>query len=210
MKRRHSSEYNFWHLLIGMLLGFFLGSGLVFLKFNRQNDSVVNENLSIQQPDRQIRASGRLLNYKEANRESAKTNNKEVQDDSESFNIITDKLTKVRTIVLDIEPQRLNKSRQALDTIVGKRSNIGSRPENIFHVEYWQSPFNYRGYKKTRNKIVIYGISSINATSFEVHNNDIYMQYLSDYYHLKPTNELTPLVPVSSELLIDQIRFKWQ
>lgn len=211
MKRRQSTEYNFWHLLLGLLLGFFLGSGLVFLNFNRQNDSISNTNNSTldspgsidrsfnQRPER--KAPQNIKEY------SSGLSNNSMQKHS---HIITDKLIQVKNIILEIEPQELSNARLTLDTIIGKVNGSAKRPESVFRIEFWESPINYRGYKKTRNKIVLYGISAINAASFEVHNNDIYMQYLNDYYHLIPTNDLKTLEPVTSDLLIDQIKYKWQ
>jgi hypothetical protein len=43
MRRKTSNEYTASHLFIGLLLGFVLGSGVVYWHSNRQTDRVIDE-----------------------------------------------------------------------------------------------------------------------------------------------------------------------
>lgn len=46
MKHKRSNEYNIIHLFLGLLLGFFLGSTVIYWHFNRQNDRLVKDMLT--------------------------------------------------------------------------------------------------------------------------------------------------------------------
>lgn len=58
-----------------------------------------------------------------------------------------------------------------------------------FSVEFWVSPVNYRGYKMSKNKLVLFGIEEPDAVKLYRVNNDLYMYYLKDYYRLNNSFE---------------------
>ena len=53
-----------------------------------------------------------------------------------------------------------------------------------FQVEFWVSPINYRGYKMSKNKIILFGIEEPDAVKLYRTNDGIYMTYLKEFYHL--------------------------
>jgi hypothetical protein len=65
-------------------------------------------------------------------------------------------------------------------------------PENeklptSFITEFWISPINYRGYKMSKNKLVLFGIEEPDAVKLYRVNDGIYMTYLREYYKLTDT-----------------------
>ena len=58
-----------------------------------------------------------------------------------------------------------------------------------FSVEFWVSPVNYKGYKMSKNKLVLFGIEEPDAVKLYRVNNDLYMHYLKDYYRLNNSFE---------------------
>jgi len=60
-------------------------------------------------------------------------------------------------------------------------------PENVpssFLVEFWVSPINYKGYKMSKNKLILFGIEEPDAVKLYRVRNELYMVYLKDFYRL--------------------------
>ncbi len=51
-------------------------------------------------------------------------------------------------------------------------------------VEFWVSPINYRGYKMSKNKLILFGIEEPDAVKLYRVNEALYMSYLKEYYRL--------------------------
>jgi len=60
-------------------------------------------------------------------------------------------------------------------------------PPSSFVIEFWVSPINYRGYKMSKNKLVLFGIEEPDAVKLYRVNDGIYMSYLKEYYRLNDT-----------------------
>jgi hypothetical protein len=58
---------------------------------------------------------------------------------------------------------------------------------STFITEFWVSPINYRGYKMSKNKLVLFGIDEPDAVKLYRVNDGIYMSYLKEYYRLNDT-----------------------
>ncbi len=219
--KKNQSDYNFLHVFAGLLIGFFLGSGIVYLNFNRQNDSLFeyvanffsNENDRKKEPESRKKDISFNSPKTKKNNIQKKRNNDNInqykEETGERAGLVKDKLIGVKTIVLNID-ETVNQSNttKELDSILG---NVKSRRQNIenrFILEFWESPIDFQAYKMSKNKIILYGIDFNNNTSFEVYNNNIYLKYFDDYYALHETNVLEQLTPVSDFLLINQIENK--
>ena len=53
-----------------------------------------------------------------------------------------------------------------------------------YQVEFWVSPINYRGYKMSKNKLILFGIDEPEAVKLYRVKDALYMSYLKDYYRL--------------------------
>jgi hypothetical protein len=56
-------------------------------------------------------------------------------------------------------------------------------PSNVT-VEFWVSPINYRGYKMSKNKLILFGIEEPDAVKLYRVNDALYMVYLKEFYRL--------------------------
>ena len=76
------------------------------------------------------------------------------------------------------------------DSLLEKTSGIKSN-KNVFaslKVEFWQSPINYKGYKMTKNKVVLFGINAdetiklfhLDDVIFMKHNQNCYKLHFAD------------------------------
>jgi hypothetical protein len=90
----------------------------------------------------------------------------------------------------------------------GKKDSLqtGNEPKASYRVEYWKSPINYKGYKMTRNKLVLYGISSADAVSLFRLDDDIYLKHLSATYRLGMTNDFRQFEKVSDPSVLSKIK----
>ncbi len=80
--------------------------------------------------------------------------------------------------------------------------------KNKFSVEFWESPLNYKGYKKNKNFLVLYGIKQYDQLELKMIKNDLYLCYTNSYYLLENTSEFKNLIPISNQQLINQLKGK--
>lgn len=67
------------------------------------------------------------------------------------------------------------------------------------HVEFWESPVNYKGYKINGNNLILFGIDPSDTLRFERHEEGVWMYHGNGIYLLKPTTEFSPFEPVRIE-----------
>lgn len=71
-----------------------------------------------------------------------------------------------------------------------------------FRVEFWSSPINYNGYKKQKNKIILYGIEDVEEVSFKFAGSKLCLHYGQAYFELDESKDFQQLSPVSDKDLI--------
>jgi hypothetical protein len=62
-----------------------------------------------------------------------------------------------------------------------------AKQANNLQVEFWVSPVNYRGYKMSKNKIILFGIEEPEAVKLYKLNNMLYMKYGNEFFKLTNT-----------------------
>lgn len=127
-------------------------------------------------------------------------------DESESdIVVMRDKKVAAKTMVADACELTTQKKDKTLDSLL-----IGGQQtqENLseFLVEFWQSPLNYRGYKRHKNKVVLYGIPQYDFASLKLLDNKLYLKYLNDYYLLEDTPSFKNLINVTDKALIKNLK----
>lgn len=71
-------------------------------------------------------------------------------------------------------------------------------------VEFWESPLNFEGYKLSRKKLVVYGLSPQFDYKLYKDENDYYLSYQNVFYKMKETQDFLPFTEVSrSEVFHD-------
>jgi len=86
-------------------------------------------------------------------------------------------------------------------TLAEKDKEANGKP---MHIEYWQSPVNFRGYKYIGNTIQIYGLASSNVKLY-IYNNIIYLKTDGIVYELAPCEEGCAFKTVSDKGITDFI-----
>ena len=84
-----------------------------------------------------------------------------------------------------------------LDSLMGVTSRNAN--DQRVAVEFWKSPINYRGYKRSPNKIVIYGVLKFNEAQFVYRDKNVYLIDDNKRYLLKLTDEFLKLKSVKQQ-----------
>jgi hypothetical protein len=87
-----------------------------------------------------------------------------------------------------------NTSGNATENVVQKLNPAAGVPEeetisSVIETEFWVSPVNYRGYKMSKNKLILFGIEEPAAVKLFRLNDGLYMKYGNDFFHLNSTFE---------------------
>ncbi len=80
--------------------------------------------------------------------------------------------------------------------------------KNKFTVEFWESPLNYKGYKKAKNSVVLFGIKQMDEVELKLINNDLYLCLPEMYYALENTSDFKSLIPLNNQQIINQLKGK--
>ena len=77
-----------------------------------------------------------------------------------------------------------------------------SRNEDPFFLEFWKTPLNTKGYKFTRNRILLYGFVDFSSILLFELNRTFYIRSNDQVYKIEPSAGFSPLEKVNdSELL---------
>jgi hypothetical protein len=95
------------------------------------------------------------------------------------------------------------------DSLLQKVSGISderSTGKQMFNVEFWQSPLNYKGYKMSKYKIVVYGIASAEGLKLYKLDDLIYLKFMSNVYKLDYSGEFKPYERITDEQIINRLK----
>jgi len=204
MKRKKDSDFQALPLIIGIALGFFLGVGMVYWHFDRQNDKLIAEFFDRYMSNFQNTDQNPLHNQKDGSIATAnKTNLSSGRNTSvipEKDFLAQDKLLYSKTITINTNHETEN--RRKIDSLIG---NIYVEdPVKTYYIEFWESPLNSMGYKMGKNKIMLYGIYLFDLAGLSYQNNQLYLHYLNHSYPLEITTVFKPLLPQSNGLVVEQ------
>ncbi|MFI5164396.1 MAG: hypothetical protein ACHQHP_04020 [Bacteroidia bacterium] len=128
------------------------------------------------------------------------------QNTTENFIVRKDELLGTKNF--EINNLQQTESANTADSLLEKVSGIKDGKKNIlaaFKVEFWQSPLNYKGYKMTKNKIVLFGIHpEENLRLFHL-EDDIFMKHNQNYYKLYFTDDFKQFEKVNDQSIIAKL-----
>ncbi|MFA4853177.1 MAG: hypothetical protein WC599_11715, partial [Bacteroidales bacterium] len=128
---------------------------------------------------------------------------------SNNIPIKKDQLIYAKSFTIPGIDQFNNDDPDKIDSLLtDNKANTLNKFKNMFSVEFWKSPINYKGYKTGKNKLVLFGIDQFNMISFKMLNKTLYMKYISDYYQVDKTSEFKSLVSVNNQNIINQLNSK--
>jgi len=120
--------------------------------------------------------------------------------------VMKDQMISSKSIEAKGKDNPLTAKNNKLDSLLTDETGQGKLMKSIFTVEFWKSPVNYKGYKKIRNKIVLFGVYQSDAVALRFMNRLLYLNYMNDYYLIENTSEFKPLIPISNLQILTQLK----
>ena len=133
-----------------------------------------------------------------------KVNYKEVDSlikTTEDIKVASEEFISVKNIKLISFNESNNK-----DSTIAKLADI--KPDdntNLYFVEFWKTPLNSKGYRFTKNKVMLYGfVDHINVELYELENN-YYIKCSDQVFKLFYSSDFKPLEKVVDAELLAKI-----
>jgi hypothetical protein len=120
----------------------------------------------------------------------------------EEVNIAKEELLTVKTIkVIDLDSKTDTK-----DTLTGHLAGVKAQDyPDVFFVEFWRTPLNSRGYRMTRNRVVLYGISDFSSLTLYKVDDNFYIKNDEIVYKISSGTEFKPMEIVRDTDLLAKI-----
>ena len=201
--------------IFGVSIGLFIGVAFFVFKFNdlfdRLRASATEKITVIEQPVRQIPEE---TETKKKDRERFKINLGKKKKDinykevdslialDSKISIATDQLLSVKNVkVIKIGPGAPGK-----DSLVSQLAHVEETPvSNLFFVEFWKTPLNTKGYRFSKNKIMLYGFADFNNVLLYQLDTSYYLKCSDQVYRLFYGAEFRPLERVVDSNLLAKI-----
>ena len=194
--------------VFGLSIGLLVGIGFFVLKindlFNKLKESasekitVIEKTVNTTDEDETTKNKNRFkINFKKSTKINYSEVDSLIKEDS-GINIASDELLTVKNIKI-IQIGEFIPSKDSSDI---QKTRIDDTNSDLYFVEFWKTPLNSKGYRFTKNKIMLYGFDDFsNLTLYEI-DNSFYIKSSDQVYKLLYSSEFKQLDRVlDSELL---------
>jgi hypothetical protein len=118
-----------------------------------------------------------------------------------------DELLFTKTIeVLNLNPVT---NRTSKDSLLQKVSGVSEEKNNtkeFFNIEFWQSPLNYKGYRMSKYKLVLYGVTSADKLKIYKLDDVIYLKNGALFYQLDYASDFKQYERITDEVIINRLK----
>ena len=194
--------------VFGLSIGLLVGIGFFVLKvndlFNKLKESasekitVIEKTVNKTDEDEKTKNNNRFkINFKKSTKINYSEVDSLIKEDS-GINIASDELLTVKNIKI-IQIGEFIPSKDSSDI---QKTRIDDTNSDLYFVEFWKTPLNSKGYRFTKNKIMLYGFDDFsNLTLYEI-DHSFYIKSSDQVYKLLYSSEFKQLDRVlDSELL---------
>ncbi len=119
----------------------------------------------------------------------------------EEVNVAQEELLSVKNIKvinLDADSKR--------DTLTGQLAGVtNAEYPNLFFVEFWKTPLNSKGYRMTRNRVILYGLSDFSSITIYKVDDNYYLKNDDVVYKISSGTEFKPMELVNDSQLLAKI-----
>src|SRR5690606_28930961 len=120
-----------------------------------------------------------------------------------NIKVATDELLSVKNIkVIKIGD---NFSGSDKDSLIADLANVNESASDVYVLEFWKAPLNTKGYRFSKNRIMLYGFVDCNDVVLYQLNNVYYIKASNQVYKLSYGGEFKPLERVSDSELIAKL-----
>jgi hypothetical protein len=194
--------------VFGLSIGLLVGIGFFVLKindlFNKIKESasekitVIEKTVNTTDENETTKNKNRFkINFKKSTKINYSEVDSLIKEDS-GINIASDELLTVKNIKI-IQIGEFIPSKDSSDI---QKTRLDDTNSDLYFVEFWKTPLNSKGYRFTKNKIMLYGFDDFsNLTLYEI-DNSFYIKSSDQVYKLLYSSEFKQLDRVlDSELL---------
>lgn len=118
-----------------------------------------------------------------------------------------DELLFTKTIeVINLDPvAKMNGKDSLLQKVSGIKDDRSSSKQ-FLNLEFWSSPLNYKGYKMSKYKLVLYAIASSDGLKLFKLDDITYLKSSSFVYRLDPFGDFKPYERITDENIINKLK----
>ena len=100
----------------------------------------------------------------------------------------------------------LSKKTQETDSTIASMSDVSvSKELTNYRVEFWESPLNYKGYKMSTGKIILYGINPETAINLTLQGGSYYLLVNQGAYKVDFTDDYKPFERITDKTTLKRL-----
>lgn len=221
--------------VIGLLMGILLGGGFFLLKLDQyltnfqfiksEKGTISEETVNqMKATENAQKFTKEKLRENQSRKSTASTdtfstmqsntrNGKDYLEDSlltDSLDLLDEEIVVRKDELLTsraVELIYIGSTKKHKDSLLQKLTGIREGQDNpVYKVEFWRSPLNYRGYKMSKNKLVLFGIGSTEPIILYKLDDHFYLKHLQNSYHLDFTDAFRPFDRVTDEEVLARLQ----
>ena len=178
--------------VFGLSIGLIVGVGFFVFKindiFNNMKDAAKSQITVVEQP---VKNADKESEEKRKDKErfkinlgkTTKVNYSEVDSlirESSEINIATDELLSVKNVKII----RISPNVNSGDSLAAAVAGVKENSSDLYFIEFWKTPLNSKGYRFSKNKILLYGFMDYNNVSLYELDNSYYIKSSDQVYKL--------------------------
>lgn len=178
--------------VFGLSIGLLVGVGFFVFKindlFNKMKDSTKSQITVVEQ---QVKTEDKEDEEKRKNKErfkinlgkSDKVNYSEVDSlirDNSEVNVATEELLSVKNVKII----HINPADGQNDSLAADIAGVNEKTSDLYFIEFWKTPLNSKGYRFSKNKVLLYGFLDYSNVSLYELDNSYYIKSSDQVYKL--------------------------
>ena len=190
-------------LLVGVAFFIFKIDGYLkkFNKPNIDNIKIVEQSVSNTSIDKEKTKPDKKIKINTKNSPNINYNEVDALLKEDEFKVAQEELLSVKNIkVIDLD------GLQKRDTLTGQLAGVTNKDyPNLFFVEFWKTPLNSKGYRMTRNRVILYGLSDFSSITIYKVDDNFYLKNDDLVYKISSGTEFKPMEQVHDSDLLAKI-----
>jgi hypothetical protein len=195
--------------VFGVSVGLIIGVGFFMFKlddyFNKMKSAATSQVKIIEQPVKAQEKKEETSNenrFKINTKPTASVNYKEVDSlikEEPEINVAKEEFLSVKNIKL------IDLDHTPKDTLAGKLAGVNEESSSLFFVEFWKTPLNSKGYRMSKNRIILYGFSDFSSFNLYKVDDVYYLKSEEQVYKLNASTDFMPMERVNDSELLTRI-----
>jgi hypothetical protein len=199
--------------IFGLSIGLLIGVGFFVFKitdiFNTLKSSAKEQITVIEQPVKNVEITDKeetknKERFKINLGNSPKVNYKEVdsliKEDSD-INIATEELISVKNVKII----KISGDSNGTDSTAASLAGVNTNSSDLYFIEFWKTPLNSKGYRFSKNKVMMYGFVDFNNVVLYELDNSYYIKCSDQVFKLFYGSDFKPLERVIDSDLLAKI-----